>query len=303
MRVGIYYHHNRDGSALQCCRCFAEGLARHGVAHFLAELGMCRRDCDVAVCWGARSAERLAHRPYVLLENGYLGKEGADPYRSVGINGLGGRADYGNRGMPPDRWRALGIEVAPWRAGDGCVIVCGQVLTDRSHTPWVDITTWYRRTVEVVARLGRGPVLFRPHPRCRASAETPPVPGVPISCLPLAEDLARARCLVTFNSTVGVDAAVAGVPLIACDEGSMAYAVAGHDPAEAGDPPRPDRTQWGYDLAYAQWRQVEIAAGEAWAHLEPWVHKALERTGPQGLSLDSTSPAGSPDPRRPGRCR
>src|SRR5512135_1655280 len=91
MRVGVYYHHNRDGSALRCCRAFAEGLARHGVDQFLTELGTDDRGCDVAVCWGARSAEWLGRRPYVLLENGYLKKASTLTVRSGSTGSAVGR--------------------------------------------------------------------------------------------------------------------------------------------------------------------------------------------------------------------
>jgi len=81
---------------------------------------------------------------------------------------------------------------------------------------------------------------------------------------PIEKDLEAARYAVTFNSNSGVDAALAGVPVVAMDEGSMAWQVAGH---RIGEIVFPDREKWAHDLAFAQWDVEEITSGEAWEHL------------------------------------
>ena len=73
--------------------------------------------------------------------------------------------------------------------------------------------------------------------------------------------------VVTLNSNSGVDAALAGVPVIAFDEGSMAWPVAGHKPQDAIHPPRPDRLRWAAELAWCQWTDREFETGECWEHL------------------------------------
>jgi hypothetical protein len=81
----------------------------------------------------------------------------------------------------------------------------------------------------------------------------------------LAEALAGAAFAVTWNSNSGVDAAMAGVPVVAMDEGSMAWPVAAHD---LGAVPRlPERRPWAAQLAWCQWRPEEIADGTAWEAL------------------------------------
>jgi hypothetical protein len=93
------------------------------------------------------------------------------------------------------------------------------------------------------------------------------VPGLPTQRpgVPLERALENAHLVVTVNSNCGVLAAVAGVPVVATDEGAMCWPVAGH---YLSDPPqRPDRGAWCDQLAWAQWTLEEIRAGEAWEHL------------------------------------
>ena len=81
----------------------------------------------------------------------------------------------------------------------------------------------------------------------------------------LADCLADARWVVTFNSNSGVDAVLAGVPTVAVDQGAMAWAVTGRDPTV--QPPTPDRSTWAAELAWCQWTLDEIKKGVAWDHL------------------------------------
>jgi hypothetical protein len=83
----------------------------------------------------------------------------------------------------------------------------------------------------------------------------------------IAADLAEAVVAVTFNSTAGVEAALAGTPVIACDEGSMAWDVAAHGVAKIGH--RPDRTGWAHRLAWCQFSPEEIRNGFAFDVLRP----------------------------------
>jgi len=63
---------------------------------------------------------------------------------------------------------------------------------------------------------------------------------------------------MTYNSNTGVEAAMAGRPVIAMDEGSMAYEIAGH---QVTDIITPDRTAWAHALAWKQFTIDEIQSG------------------------------------------
>lgn len=233
---------------------------------------------DIAVVFGVRKERVPASWPrgdiikkqerhggrVIVLETGYVNRgAGRDHHYAAGWGGLNGRADFRNAGMASDRWELLGRGLRPWRGDGSRMLVCGQVPWDAAcqhhdHIGWCQMAT---------AQLGRrfGPaVAFRPHPlaacvnygvRCEISDRT------------LEEDLADARCVVTFNSNTAVDAIIAGVPAIAMDPGSMAWDVAGHTLDDVDNPPRPERAQWASDLAWAQWNVDELRRGLAWAHL------------------------------------
>jgi hypothetical protein len=68
---------------------------------------------------------------------------------------------------------------------------------------------------------------------------------------------------VTLNSSVAVDAILAGVPTVTMDVGAMTWDVTSHHPAEVTKPPR---LPWLHWLAWTQWSHDEIREGK-WAHL------------------------------------
>jgi hypothetical protein len=102
-------------------------------------------------------------------------------------------------------------------------------------------------------------VAFRDHPKGgNYQTHVPKLNG------PLIEAFEQAAIAVTFSSNTGVDALIAGVPVYAEDEGSMAYSVASH---RVGQTLFPDRRQWAHNLAYCQWTQDEYRNGVAIEHL------------------------------------
>jgi hypothetical protein len=74
------------------------------------------------------------------------------------------------------------------------------------------------------------------------------------------KDVGRA---ITLNSSVAVDAVIAGVPTVTMDAAAMAWDVTAHDPRETTKPPR---LPWLHWLAWTQWNWDEISEGK-WAHL------------------------------------
>jgi hypothetical protein len=261
MRVDILSyapHHATAGSAMLA------GLKRHGVRASMGQWS----GAPVAVCWGWRRASALRGKAQVLvMERGYVGDR--VHWISLAWNGLNGRGQ-----VPPvtdggERWRKhFAHYLAPWKEGGEAVVVMGQVPGDQSIVG-VKIGDWYRQACEAGKRFGE--VVFRPHPVAleRGMRDAPP------NCArvlkgSLSDALALSKCVVTYNSNAGVDSVLAGVPTIACDEGSMAWPVAGH--GLDADPPKPDREAWCASLAWRQWTKAEIEAGEAWEYLKQELH-------------------------------
>lgn len=239
--------------------------------------GFAWKPADVAVVFGVRkervplswprgkviAQQRKAGLPVIILETGYINRgDGENHHYAAGWNGLNGRADFRNHGSRRDRWDFLGVDLAAWRDGGERVVVCGQVPWDAS-VQHHDHIGWCQSICAKLSRAGHE-VAFRPHPfGARVDYGT----RVQLSMRPLCDDFEDARCVVTFNSNAAVEAAIAGVPVFAFDEGSMAWPIANKTLDAIDNPARPDRAQWAYDLAYTQWTPAEMARGEAWRHL------------------------------------
>lgn len=248
----------------EACAAMRRGLVRHGVACVDAAPGTAF-SADIAVTWGWRNAAplRAAGRNVLVMERGYIGDLAARrQWTSLGWNGLNGRAAAPPAPDAGARWRRnFGARLEAWREHGAFVVVMGQVPGDAS-IDGVDMAAWYRAACKASRRFGL-PVRFREHPSARQSGMATPVPlGVDVDERPLAECLADARFVVTFNSNSATDAVLAGIPALACDAGSIAWPVTGH--GLAADPPSPDRTRWAADIAWRQWTTDEIESGAAW---------------------------------------
>lgn len=244
------------------------GLRKHGVE---IECGpeIEPTDADFVACWGWRRAAMWNGLidNVLVVERAYLG-ERMTKWISLGWNGLNGRADFCNEGVPADRAMQWLSYLKPCRKMSGApVIIMGQVGGDRS---WGNTApaTWYSQTVEALKKAGV-PYRFRPHPisldygeqRPRAFTEADVING------PLESALADCGGVVTHSSNSGVDAVLAGVPTIATDEGSMVFDLVPHElPLRKIDDVA--RLRWLAKTAYCQWTTEEVENGTAWAHVK-----------------------------------
>ena len=80
--------------------------------------------------------------------------------------------------------------------------------------------------------------------------------------------------LLSSTELVG---SLAGIPVFALSHHSLAYPVANHSLEDIETPAMPDRTAWLQDLAYAQWRNIELANGDYWRHF--MAHHPVYLTG------------------------
>jgi hypothetical protein len=231
---------------------FGSGLERHGwhVRHTVGDA----EPCDLLVLWGVRQRQLIERQKarggqVCILERGYVG----DRFRwtSVSFGGaLNGCAEFRGPLHDPSRWNVHFADLMqPWRQKpDGVALIMGQVQGDQSLRG-VNINAFYSKALEAFTRIGVR-IRFRPHPHRRTD------------CRPLADDLADAACVVTYNSNSAVDAVLAGVPTIAVDRGSMAWDVTGHELGQM--PPAPPRNDWATALAWKQWLPEEMASGDCW---------------------------------------
>jgi hypothetical protein len=93
----------------------------------------------------------------------------------------------------------------------------------------------------------------------------------------LSENLAGAWASVSLSSGAAIESLISGVPAITLSPDSLAYGITSHDLESVEKPLLPEREQFLYDLAYAQWSPEEYADGTAWRHIEPVVLNDLTK--------------------------
>lgn len=257
VHIGRQPHHEVYGKAM------AAGLERHGV-----EVTVSGHDqpqpCDIAVIWGAPAKHpmvTMTARHLLVMERGHLPDRFL--YASCGWDGLAGRGRYPKAPDGGQRWRErYGHLLQPWKIGGEYALVIGQVEGDAALGD-LAFDRWAQQQTDALLATG-WPVLYRRHPLASHDGRKPV--GSVLAHGTLAEDLAKAAVVVTFNSTAGVEAVLAGVPTVTLDEGAMAWPVTSH---ALGHLVRPSREAWAHDLAWTGWTLEEIASGDAWAHLGP----------------------------------
>lgn len=239
---------------------FTAGLQALG---YRVEMGLPGRPAvgDVLVTWNRiREGDACARRfeeaglPVLVAENAAWGNEFAGGgWLSLARNyhNTAGRFPIGG----PERWDALGVELAPWRTGGKEVVVLPQ--RGIGSPPVAMPRDWLERA----RRDGR----VRLHPGQR-------------ECVPLAQDLANARQVVTWGSGAAIKALMLGIPV----RSDMPGWIGEQDNTDAG------RLAMFRRLAWAQWRREEIADGTAFGRL----------LGGGSLRAEVRAAETRPDPRR-----
>lgn len=148
----------------------------------------------------------------LIAENGYIGAGGTVPKFDVHPGGpkpgdyyalgIGFHNDHTRVPAPVDgsRWKALGIELKPWRREGEHILVCGNRsfgVPGRMMPP-----DWPERAAARIRKHTKREVRVRAHPGNSAPRK------------PLAEDLAGAWAVVIWSSSCGVHALIEGIPVI-----------------------------------------------------------------------------------------
>lgn len=260
MTADVVLYHNGAAHQAYWIGCFSDGLKRHGVQHVIGGTNS-PQESGIGVLWGIRQEQIIkSHEDVIIMERGYFGDR--LEYTSCGWNGLNGRADFNISKPSASRWEKHGVKVIDWHKGE-YILLMGQVQGDMS-TSGINLQQWYAETVRELRNHTSMPIVFRPHPLSRPSEQ---VNGCVTYTMTLSDALARAAVCVTLNSNSGVDAILAGTPLITSDDGAMARPVSRHTLGDINKPYTPDRSEWLHDLAYCQWNESEIRSGLAWDHL------------------------------------
>lgn len=263
------------------------GFNAHGLADVKIVSNLEER-CDLAVFWGVKSLPSIRGKlakDCLIMERSYF----HDRYQdiSLGFNGLNGRADFclDNSAITSERFERKYVDqLLDWNTQNqkAYTLITAQCLNDQSlMIPFEqpsNVLREYQRIIKEARRFSPVPLAVKHHPikplciHATARRLFQGIQEIPHD-MPIAKVFANAYAVVTINSNSGVEALLAGVPVLNTDEGAMSWEVAIQNKFICLCNIRKNLTQfdrhsWAVKLAYCQWSQDEIASGEAWNHLK-----------------------------------
>jgi hypothetical protein len=228
------------------------------------------REAEFAVSYGVRSNTgpgryycTMAGTPYIVGDLGYLkrskGSWDSSGYFQYGWNRIGWVPEGP---CPSDRFDRLEIEVLrkKVRKGEG-ILIAGQVggdgqhnMTSKQMSKW--LCEFTRRKVQFLPYYK---LTYRPHPVTPTTVLGKVRGGKAVihqnpALVSAIDALDAAEMLVTYNSTLGVEAMIRAVPVLCAPQAHYhAVAAAGYE----------ERLAYLHRLAYAQWTIDEVTRGEA----------------------------------------
>lgn len=266
----VLYAIRNSGRAGNIARSMQAGFRRHGIVACIEPLwdGRVKGDLVIAYGWAHQpvfAAYEAAGGQYAYWDLGYWNrrpdksKGGArEGHHRLAVNSWD-TADTMLIGCPDDRWRQAGIQLAPRRELAGAVLVAG-MSPKAAGTHGFGPGQWERATLDELARIGAGEVIYRPKDKHVFERE------------PLGPVLERSRVVITHHSNVALDAIIAGVPCIA--RRGVGRLLTSYDLADVpalGWPDLPSddaRLAFVRDVAYAQWSPAEMRSGVVWDHMK-----------------------------------
>lgn len=250
----------------------------------ISDVGTLRKFCEdhdvrfaftCGMHWQEREARKFLESvgvPLVVMDLGYFkrakGSTDRDGYNQVGIGRIGWVPDCE---VDSSRWDALGIADAsePVANRPKSVLVLGQVPNDSQHGfTEKQLNRWFdERTADFRAQ--GYTVVFRPHP-CHLKGKAPTCDRIssPTLCT-LSKALAECSHVVTYNSTAGLEAILAGVPVV-CHESAHYH----HIRYESS---RSEVMRHFHRLAWSQWTCDEIESGAPIRFLFPNLPKTIRQ--------------------------
>ena len=201
-----------------------------------------------------KECEREGH-PYLYVDHAYFWqyKGMVDEPRAHFRIVKNGRY-FNNLGdnVPGDRFKALGVEVKPWKKGGSKVVVV-PLSAFVARYMGVDPVQWLETTIEALSRHTDRHIVVKPKY---------PMRDFDPKRSPFIDFIKDAHAVVSAESNVAVDAIVEGVPIF-CSPNSPAAAMGLSDLDKIESPVYPDRENWLNMLAYRQFTIGEIASGKA----------------------------------------
>lgn len=248
-------------------RAFLEGCTNLGIVPVENDI-----NADAAVIWSVLWHGRLKtnlpvykhfrsqNKPVFIIEVGSLhrGKTWKISINNITANGI-----YANKqDWLPDRDRTLGVTLQPVRTvKQNKILIAGQHQFSHqwANNPPMDV--WIKQKIDEIRKVTPSLIIVRPHPRStvhpfKADGVIFETPKKLISTYDVFDISYDFDCVVNFNSGIGIQAAIAGTPVIV-DQSSLAFGVS----TTFTELQVPDRTQWFQEILHTEWTVEEIALG------------------------------------------
>lgn len=246
---------------------FIEGVNRSGDRGVMAAKNASRvPDADVVVVFGVKCrkvwhAARALGRRTVFVDRGYL----RSPHQfRVAVDDHNPTAWLEVANCSPDRARAVGFRLEPWRRGGDYVLLAG---SSAKYHLWHDLPhpTEYAQAIADQLRAMGLSVLYRPKPGWDGKR---PIRGAAYQRgrQGILDPLRSANCLITHGSNACIEALLAGVPCVALGN-AVVRPISSTSLADAVNPRRAnDADRWRLlcNLAWTQFSPREMAGGMAW---------------------------------------
>lgn len=299
MKAVIYASANKERET-KIAQAMSAGFKRHGdTVETLPtdSYSMPKGDTQIAVMVGLKGKSkqiyedhRRAGRAVILVDKSYFAR---NEYLRFGLDGF--QSPYLNTiKRPPDRFKALNIEIKPKRAESKHIIYAG---SSQKYCDWHGLGdasdyagSWCHTINKLKSRhdIAHMPVYYRPkpswaalHPRdVKAVGNTTFSPPTET----LASVLKGCHVLFTHGSNAAVEAMLNGVPvmLISSEGASAVWSIADANMDHIADPHWPtddERLQLFSNLAYWQFNTEEITSGIAWDYLQVHTAKGFAHAG------------------------
>lgn len=192
--------------------------------------------------------------------------------------------EYCNENPDPARWnlisKKLNIQLKPYQTTGSNILLCcqrdgGWSMDNKPLMQWLITTIQQIRKYSdrtIVVRFHPGDKKIQTHKRSMARYR---LPNVIISHSPdLLQDFSNAYCVINYNSSPAIAAAVEGIPTIVLDPArSQASEVSNHSLENINNLQRFDRSKWIHKMSMMHWTLDELKDGTAWKHLRKWAIK------------------------------
>jgi hypothetical protein len=282
---------------VEVLRCFAEGVNRCGDTGIAWEdRSPVQADVGVIQGWVHEGSANAAHlqlrknvaknihnKHTIIVDSNLFNYTGIKQphYSRYSMDGIfPTTGNYFWNDPDPARWKQIqrdyNISLKDWKPRGDNILICTQRNGGWSMGGF-DVVDWLTQTVRNIRKHSDRPIVVRGHPGDKGAREylLKNQGEWTISSSPnIIDDFNQTWCVVNYNSSPGVAAAIEGLPVFVTDpnpERSQASLVANTKLKAIENPTYFERQKWIERIAMCHWHFDELSNGSAWAHMRGYV--------------------------------